>query len=112
MANWNYFFMASDMYARIPMKVKTVLPDEGFPLRVLQVHGNGMKLPVYCKPKNPLGPVNTWGHRRRIVTHRLIALCPCGRHVPFGRLGQHIKACEELRALRCEHDHPYIPSND
>lgn len=23
--------------------------------------------------------------------HRVIAICPCGKHVPFGRMGQHVK---------------------
>lgn len=29
--------------------------------------------------------------------HRLRVKCECGRHVPFGRIGQHGKACQAFR---------------
>jgi hypothetical protein len=100
----HYFYMTSDMYKQIPMKGVSILPDDGFPLTKLRVHGNGLELWVYCKPKNPQGELNRWGYRRRIPSHRVIAMCPCGKQIPFGRLGQHMPACEPLRDAKREAD--------
>lgn len=52
------------------------LPKEGFPPRELQ--GVMFK----CLPAKPLRK-----------GHRLLVLCGCGRWMPFGRMGQHAKAC-------------------
>jgi hypothetical protein len=100
----NYFFQASEVYPQIAMKHKTVLPDEGFESRRMVVHGNGLMLDVYCKPRNPSNEPNQWGYRRRDSSHRVIAWCPCGREIPFGRLGQHMKACDLLRDRKRMYD--------
>lgn len=80
---------AHEMYRVIPMKNVSILPDEGFEVRQLDVaskwNGHPYTLPVYCKPKPAAGV--RWGHR-------VFAICNCGKHVPFGRLNQHFKACK------------------
>lgn len=83
---------AHEMYKALPMVAVSRLPDEGFDVRLVNVASKwskdivGYNLPVYCKPKPPVGV--RWGHR-------VMVICPCGKHVPFGRLGQHWKACDE-----------------
>jgi hypothetical protein len=80
---------AHEMYRVIPMKSATVLPDAGFEVRLVDVaskwNGHAYELPVYCTPKTGA-----------YAKHRVFAVCNCGRHVPFGRLGQHFKACESV----------------
>lgn len=58
------------------------LPAEGMPEREIQ----GVR--VYVAPQAPL----TQGQRHR-ATHRIFAICECGKHVPVGRLHQH--KCKE-----------------
>lgn len=74
------FIQAYKMYERIPMAAQSILPHEGFPTRMVPITDNGEQFPVYCKPKPK--PTERWGHR-------VMVICPCGRHVPFGRMGQH-----------------------
>ena len=80
---------AHEMYAVIPMKSKTVLPDEGFEPRLVDVaskwNGHPYNLMVYATPKTGA-----------YAKHRVFAVCNCGRHVPFGRLRQHFKACKAV----------------
>jgi hypothetical protein len=58
------------------------LPIEGMPEREIQ----GVR--VYVAPQAPLAS----GQRKR-STHRVFAICECGKHVPVGRLHQH--KCKE-----------------
>jgi len=41
-------------------------------------------LQVYVRPYAPRA------NGRKSSTHRAIAICPCGQHVPCGRLHQHV----------------------
>ena len=66
---------AWQLYPLLGIKPGCHLPVEGFSCR--EVDG----LQVYCTPQRP--------HVGKISTHRIFAICPCGQHVPFGRLGQH-----------------------
>lgn len=75
-----HFYHTRQMYAQIDMKSVSVLPDEGFAPRLMQVSDQLGDFMVECKPKP--APGVRWGHR--LVVH-----CDCGRHVPFGRMNQH-----------------------
>lgn len=66
---------SSDMHRELGV---TKLPDEGMPVREVQ----GVQ--VYVKPRT-IGSLKP--HR---CAHRVFAICTCGRHVPVGRLHQHI----------------------
>lgn len=82
------FIQTWKMYERIPMKSTSILPDEGFEARPVELAepnkaGQSLILPVYCKPKPAVGV--RWGHR-------VMVMCDCGKHVPFGRMGQHYPA--------------------
>lgn len=75
------------MYDRVPMKRKSVLPDEGFPampVNIAQSDEEPVIRMVSCKPKP--GPTERWGHR--VMVH-----CGCGREIPFGRMNQHYPKC-------------------
>jgi hypothetical protein len=72
------------MYERIPMKNKSILPDEGFAARNVVISDDGLVMPVSCKPKPK--PGEWWGHR--VMVH-----CGCNREIPFGRMGQHWPKC-------------------
>jgi hypothetical protein len=79
------FIHSWKLYERIPMKSKSILLDEGFDKRKVNlVDANDgrplMAFEVYCKPKP--APGIRWGHR-------VMVICDCGKHVPFGRMGQH-----------------------
>jgi hypothetical protein len=76
------FHQAWKMYDLIPMKHKSILPDEGFATRDVDITGNGMIMPVYCKPKG------------KGSKHRVFVICDCGRDIPFGRMGQHFPKCK------------------
>lgn len=70
------------MYDRIPMKTKSILPDEGFGSRMVDISGSDTVMyqrPVYCLPKPNKG----------YAKHRVMVICECGTHVPFGRMHQH-----------------------
>lgn len=63
------------------------LPVEGMPERLIQ----GVR--VYVKPLAPAsGEVNRWSGRpvRNFQGLRVMAICACGKHVPVGRLIQHV----------------------
>lgn len=87
------FIQAHQMYKRIPMKCKSILLDAGFSVRRVDITGNGGLFDVYCKPKPEAGV--RWGHR-------VMVICPCGQHVPFGRMGQHFnrKRCGDTELAR------------
>lgn len=70
---------AHDMYALLGVNR---LPVAGMPER--EVHG----VRVYVKPLEPRP-----GVRRNFQGLRVMAVCECGRHVPVGRLHQHV--CKE-----------------
>jgi hypothetical protein len=75
------FICAWQMYKRIPMKATSILPDEGFPPRHVEItEDTKMSFRVYCKPKPK--PGQRWGHR-------IMVECTCGKDVPFGRMSQH-----------------------
>lgn len=81
-----YFLDHWQMYRALGLKVTDHLPSEGMPEREVTVRYNNdgspeLTLPVYVKP-----PQNG--------KHRVIAICNCGKHVPFGRLGQHRKGLD------------------
>ena len=59
----------------------TKLPKEAMPERLIQ----GVR--VYVKAYEKAA------HGRHTSTHRVYAVCNCGRHVPVGRLHQH--KCKE-----------------
>jgi hypothetical protein len=67
---------AGDMYELLGVTAGS-LPAEGMPERTIQ----GVR--VYVKPLPP-----KTGTRRNFGL-RVTAICPCGRHVPVGRLHQH-----------------------
>jgi hypothetical protein len=76
------------MYERIPMKNSKTLPDEGFEPRLVDIIDNpaGFRpFLVYCNPKADKRVPRGSGK------HRVIVICNCGRHIPFGRMGQHYK---------------------
>lgn len=82
------FIQAWKMYDLIPMKSKSILPDEGFDTRSLVIMEDDRNhsltemertFSVYCLPKPNKG----------YAKHRVMVICDCGRHVPFGRMGQH-----------------------
>lgn len=76
-----HFHHAWRIYAQLPMKAKTILPDEGCGPMSIEVteQGQHMEVKVLPKPK----PGVQWGHR--VLVH-----CPmCARWVPFGRMNQH-----------------------
>jgi hypothetical protein len=78
------------LYDLIPMKSKSILPDEGFAPRPIPLNSAQQVFQVYCKPKP--APRTSW------AKHRVFAICDCGRHVPFGRMGQHYTIkCSEGR---------------
>jgi len=66
---------ARDMYALLGVKT---LPKEGMPER--EIHG----VRVYVKPLVPAP-----GVRRNFQGLRVMTICPCGRHLPVGRMRQH-----------------------
>lgn len=93
-----YFAQTWQMYARIPMKNKSILPDEGFAPRLVNImasdwESEGMRFEVYCKPKP--APGIRWGHR-------VMVICECGKHIPFGRMNQHYRKppCFEAQLAR------------
>lgn len=63
------------LYTKLPMKHVSALPDDGFPVMNVEV-GPDLVRPVYCKPKGK-------------GSHRVIVICDCGKHVPFGRMNNH-----------------------
>lgn len=66
-----------DLYTKLGLNPNRHLPDEGLPLQEI----NGVQ--VYIKPKHEMV-----ANRRK---HRVMAICPgCSKHVPAGRLFQHI----------------------
>jgi hypothetical protein len=65
---------AHDMYALLGTRT---LPPEGMPERIIQ----GVR--VYVKPL-PAGPP------RQRQSLRVTAICECGKHVPVGRMHQHL----------------------
>jgi hypothetical protein len=71
---------AHDMYALLGVKT---LPKEGMPER--EIHG----VRVYVRPLPPAAP----GVRRNFQGLRVMAICPCGRRLAVGRMGQH--RCKE-----------------
>lgn len=82
------FIQAWKMYDLIPMKSKSILPDDGFDIRPVEImeqrRENDLTIQertfeVYCLPK----PNKGW------AKHRVMVICDCGKHVPFGRMGQH-----------------------
>ena len=83
------FKQAWKMYPLLPME-KGKLPDAGFGVRTLEIGDGNWSVPsdfqVYCKPRviqaNP-----SW--KNKSSKHRVYVICDCGRHVPFGRMGQH-----------------------
>jgi hypothetical protein len=68
-----------ELYKRLPMKHVSILPDEGFTARCIEL-SPGLYFPVYCDPKKPGRPV-----------HRVKVMCSCGKTIPFGRMGQHYR---------------------
>lgn len=79
---------SDDMRELLGLPHSGTLPVDGLPVRGVQ------GVSVYVKPLAPLTP----GQRKR-STHRIIAICECGRHVPVGRLHQHkcVKSQKEVR---------------
>lgn len=88
------FIHAYQLYSLLPMKHKSVLPDEGF--GPIIIHGFNTALPAFgyqfiCKPV--VGP-----KRGRQACHRVLVKCPmCHRFIPFGRYNQHYSPCNERK---------------
>jgi hypothetical protein len=76
------FIQHHTLYERIPMKSSSVLPDEGFGEMTLEL-SDGLTFQVYCNPRSE----QTYAP----VKHRVMVICSCGKHVPFGRMGQHYR---------------------
>jgi len=74
------FYQTRKMYAQLPMKAVSVLPDEGFPPRPAYISDQLPAFMIECKPKP--APGTRWGHR-------VMVRCTCGRDIPFGRMNQH-----------------------
>jgi hypothetical protein len=71
----------SDIYTALGLNPLRHIPVGSVSEQSINVSGRGeppLVLPVYILPPTP-------GHR----SHRVIAICSCGRHIPTGRLGQH-----------------------
>ena len=71
------WFQAYKVYPQLPMKHQSVLPDEGFSRRLIQLNTDRQLFPVSCYPKGK-------------GKHRVVVHCTCGREIPFGRMGQHL----------------------
>lgn len=72
-----------ELYKHLNMKHKTILPDEGFPARPVEL-SPGLTFDVYCMPK---------GRGK----HRVFAQCTCGLDIPFGRMHQHYRTHAPLQ---------------
>lgn len=76
-----WWYQAPKVYAQLPMKVKTVLPDHAVTNLFLTLRDDLPMFRAKILPKPEPGV--RWGHR-------VLAECPqCGRWVPFGRMNQH-----------------------
>lgn len=84
------FKQAWELYPKLPMDRVSHLPEDGFDWMEVNLLSRGYAyFPLKCLARNVHGA----------KSHRLIAKCRCGREVPFGRMGQHRKACKPL--MRC-----------
>jgi hypothetical protein len=72
-----------ELYPLLGLKPGQHLPYYGFEVIVRGVH-------LRCDPASQKG---------RRSKHRLKVLCSCGRYIPFGRYGQHHKACQKEKSL-------------
>lgn len=75
-----HWLQNGQLYQLLPMKCKTRLPDEGFQPMPIELKP-GLTFDVYCEGPNR-------------GKHRIFAVCHCGRHIPFGRMGQHYRKCK------------------
>jgi hypothetical protein len=85
---FSHFMQAWDLYpllkARGFMRVESRLTDEGGQCGI-----NGVRIVILSKEE-----ARADAQRRGVnFAHRVLAECDCGRLVPFGKLGQHRKAC-------------------
>lgn len=87
------FVQHHELYPLLDLKRGAHLPDEGF-MKSLRV---GLRVVTYkCEP------IGVPGQRVKFA-------CDCGRWIPFGRAGQHLRACSAYRAeeTRLYHDPIY-----
>lgn len=82
------FIQAWKLYPQLPMKHSSTLPDEGFPPRPIVLasspDGEPLTFMVYCTSKAEKALTEKGPRGARVIVH-----CKCGKHVPFGRMGQH-----------------------
>ena len=75
---------ANDMLELLGLNRNGKLPKDGMAEREIQ----GVR--VYVRPYAKAG------HGRHTCTHRVMAICTCGQHVPTGRLHQHKCKTQEV----------------
>lgn len=78
-----WFVQHNELYELLGLNPKRHLPDEGFE-KTIRV---GRRVVTYrCEPAT----AESKGHRVKF-------LCDCGRWIPFGRAGQHLRVCADYR---------------
>ena len=96
MSSYMYWHQVWQMYPHLPMKNKSILPDEGMEPRLMEVANlyhdqdpiKPLRLLVKIDPKP--APGTRWGHRLR-------TLCPtCNKWQSHGRMNQHFPACRKV----------------
>lgn len=80
--NYGRYMQSSELMPVLGFKRGGHLPHDGF--APTKVNGTWFQ----CLPKAQV---------KTNKSHRLLCFCRCGRWVPFGRYGQHIKACNDKR---------------
>lgn len=85
----NHFVQAWHLYPILKerglMKAVSVLADEGGVTEI-----NGVNILILSKKQAQ----EEAARRKQPFIHRVYARCDCGRDIPFGKLGQHRKACK------------------
>jgi hypothetical protein len=84
-----WFMQAWTLYpllqARGLMKSASVLSDEGGRTEI-----NGVPITILSKGEARHRAI----HSKNRFVHRVLARCDCNKDIPFGKLGQHRKACK------------------
>jgi len=84
MRNYQHFPQLWKLYPMIGVDTKArKLPDEGIAEQTIELIGR--MYVVYVTPKPTAGV--RWGHRVKVI-------CRCGKHIPFGRMCQHVGPCD------------------
>ncbi len=82
----NQYVHWHELYPLLGLNPKEHLPREGFEK---EVEYNGRVVKYKCSPASTINPGVRGGKPQRVTFE-----CDCGRWIPFGRAGQHIRACK------------------